>query len=172
MDKTPRKPDRKFIQYPEIHPLLRTPDSKLICLPSATKNAWLRMLRSGDYTQGRSALRRIVRINEQDTEAFCCMGVYADLVKPTDWIEPTSIYSGSAYEWNHSRGTFPAWAFPESAKAAFQQRTISHEPPYTEEVYRILMKANDGQDAELPGSKNHIAPATFEQIALWIERYL
>lgn len=159
---------RKFIKYDEIHPLLPTPQNQLIALNPSTKKSWLRALRSGDYKQGRNWLRK----KSSDTDCYCCMGVYADIVEPKSWLEPTSVYSDSAYEWHNSRGIFPAWAFPKSAKAAFQQKTISHEPPYTEEVYRILMKANDGQDAELPSSKNHIAPATFEQIALWIERYL
>ena len=166
MDKTPRKPDRKFIQYPEIHPLLRTPDSKLICLPSATKNAWLRMLRSGDYTQGRSALRRIVRINEQDTEAFCCMGVYADLKGPRQWKKPN--YLESNYSWNDARGSFPIAHFGSQSKVFMQQTLSYHGPIAKESVFRVLQYANDG----IYHGSIYYEPATFEQIALWIERYL
>jgi len=38
---------------------------------------WLAALRSGDYKQGRGALRR--------RTGFCCIGVAADLVDPDGW---------------------------------------------------------------------------------------
>lgn len=159
---------RKFIRHPEIHPLLPTPEKQLIALNPSTKKVWLRALRSGDYRQGRNWLRR----QTPDGDYYCCLGVYADLVDAGAWITTNSVYQNRALEWNGSRGTFPAGAFPASAKAVFMQETKAYGKQHQDVVYFVLMKANDGIDALTPTSSYHVAPATFEQIALWIERYL
>lgn len=50
------------------------------------KDKWLEALRSGNYAQARSALRR------RDTstqDAFCCLGVLCDVIDPTKWHDRT-----------------------------------------------------------------------------------
>lgn len=46
------------------------------------KSKWIAALRSGDYVQGRTSLRKDGK--------FCCLGVACDLLDPTKWSsEPT-----------------------------------------------------------------------------------
>ena len=46
-----------------------------------TKKQWVAALRSGEYEQGTSWLRR----EKNGTEQFCCLGVLCDLVEPGQW---------------------------------------------------------------------------------------
>lgn len=48
------------------------------------KEKWVAALRSGEYWQGKGALR-------DQADAFCCLGVLVDVVCPTDW-EPKPGY--------------------------------------------------------------------------------
>lgn len=47
---------------------------------------WLDALRSGDYVQGRNALRRA-------NNTFCCLGVACDVLFPNRWkLDPSEVY--------------------------------------------------------------------------------
>lgn len=153
---------RKFIKYPEIHPLLPTPESRLIALNPSTKKAWLRALRSGDYPQGSFYLRRNTAENISN---YCCMGVFADLIEPKAWV---TCLDSPVYEWHSYFGVFPVNYFTEQQKEIFGQLTKDRKGG-NESVMWVLMKANDGHDEN---GQTVIPRATFEQIALWIERYL
>ncbi len=69
------------------------------------KKKWLAALRSGEYRQGREALRQRVK----KSDAYCCLGVLADLVAPEEWSKkPNSkrfYRHNEGYE-NLSYGTF------------------------------------------------------------------
>lgn len=60
------------------------------------KEKWLKALRSGDYKQGRNALKTV-------TNRFCCLGVLADIVNPKGWqkdgLEPNK------YSWARPKST-------------------------------------------------------------------
>jgi hypothetical protein len=45
------------------------------------KQKWLAALRSGEYQQGKSALRR----DEDGQRRYCCLGVLCDLIDPNEW---------------------------------------------------------------------------------------
>lgn len=165
---------RKFIKYDEIHPLLPTPESQLIALNPSTKKSWLRALRSGDYKQGQAALRKVIRrkfLGREiaSDECYCCLGVYADVTDPKAWKPPR--FEGKCYNWHDADGAFPVQHAGKQS-TVFTQQTKNYDTSHkkTDSVAWTLMKANDGilQTADHPA----IAPATFEQIALWIERYL
>lgn len=61
------------------------------------KAKWLAALRSGKYEQGRERLR-------SHDNKFCCLGVLADLARPTDWDEDPTVFSAidgsSSYQIN------------------------------------------------------------------------
>lgn len=160
---------RKFIKYDEIHPLLPTPEKQLIALNPSTKKAWLRALRSGDYKQGKAALRALIGEGPNNGECFCCLGVYADVVEPKAWKAPR--YGGKCYTWHEAEGAFPV-KWTKQQAAVFMQETKNYGTSVrpTDGVAWTLMKANDGIMAVT--GRDEIKPATFEQIALWIERYL
>ena len=48
------------------------------------KTRWLEALRSGKYPQGRMCLR------SKDNH-YCCLGVLADLIDPTQWSKPENV---------------------------------------------------------------------------------
>lgn len=57
--------------------------------------AWVAALRSGKYSQGRTALRK-------DDGTFCCLGVLCDVVSPENWESSPNHYgdirhAGSGY---------------------------------------------------------------------------
>src|SRR5678815_494059 len=65
------------------------------------KEQWLAALRSGEYKQGRGALR-------QGDDTFCCLGVLCDLAVKNGVIpEPTYIDVGHRYTYVNSSGALP-----------------------------------------------------------------
>lgn len=161
--KTPRKPDRKLVEYPSIHPRLETPEHLLIALPSATKRAWLRALRSGDYIQGEGSLRKLKPGNEPDNqvECFCCLGVLADIVDTKAWSKTSRDTNDFWYVWYGRTGILPHEPEGKMSEKLVKvmQQPVKDADTFPETVMNMLYRAND-------------SGATFEQIALWIERYL
>lgn len=51
------------------------------------KGQWVAALRSGKYVQGHGLLR----LSGDGFEAFCCLGVLADIVNPSGWDFLTTI---------------------------------------------------------------------------------
>ena len=68
------------------------------------KARWVAALRSGDYTQGKGALRR--------GDEYCCLGVLCDLHRietgETEWVP------GGAYDWKGRKGR-AIWTYARSA---------------------------------------------------------
>lgn len=61
---------------------------------------WIRALRSGDYEQGTSKLRR-------KEDSFCCLGVACDVVQPDGWAnyEAERSYNPEDWtDWGHELG--------------------------------------------------------------------
>jgi hypothetical protein len=46
---------------------------------------WFETLRSGEYKQGRAALRR-------EDDSFCCIGVVADMIDPSLWVKAHRVW--------------------------------------------------------------------------------
>jgi hypothetical protein len=57
------------------------------------KQKWLTALRSGEYQQGKSALRR----DEGGQRLYCCLGVLCDLIDPNEW-QPAKEGQPMAYK--------------------------------------------------------------------------
>lgn len=55
------------------------------------KNEWVENLRSGPYPQSSGRLR--------STEGYCCLGVLADVIDPSLWLDHKNPYSYVSYEW-------------------------------------------------------------------------
>lgn len=160
--KTPRKPDRKFVEYPRVSVYLNNPDHLLMALPSATKRAWLRALRSGDYTQAIGGLRkkRFLARSNDICDGFCCLGVLADIIDTKAWTKVGSDQD-YWYSWYDRTGLLPT---KEEGKISAKLVQVMNQPlrnddSIPETVMNALYRAND-------------YGTSFEQIALWIERYL
>lgn len=59
----------------------------------ALRSAWLAALRSGEYKQGRKALRT-------DRGGFCCLGVLCDVIAPDGWGEAIAKDGHCARYWD------------------------------------------------------------------------
>lgn len=59
------------------------------------KTEWIKRLRSGEYLQGRAALK-------SKDNTFCCLGVLADIISPDKWSWPNPglISDPTVYCWN------------------------------------------------------------------------
>jgi hypothetical protein len=85
------------------------------------KQKWLAALRSGQYEQGRCALRT----DEGGQRRYCCLGVLCDLIDPTKWLIGAP---GSPVAYQHDTSTgLPS---PEVAELAglssAQLRELAH----------------------------------------------
>ena len=119
------------------------------------KEKWLAALRSGEYTQTSTSLRRIVKVlygeqlpEDQQYVGHCCLGVLCDISGLSEWHEPSVVgeynYLGTygmppddVVEW---AGMDPRWALTQHA--------LGH----------LASMNDDGK--------------TFEEIAQWIEENL
>lgn len=63
-------------------------------MPEGLKKKWVEALRSGRYLQGRGCLKQ----KDTSFEAFCCIGVLADLVNPNGW-KTTVFGRDNAFAW-------------------------------------------------------------------------
>lgn len=116
------------------------------------KKAWVKALRSGEYTQGSNMLCLIGTMKD-DPDSFCCLGVAADLL----------ILNGHDLEWeknpnypvsmrlNTSAGTHPCKLSP--IKAALPVWLMDWLRPRE----RRLIEMNDGG-------------MSFKDIADWLEK--
>lgn len=80
-------------------------------MDSRVKHLWIDALESGDYKQGREALR--------NGDSFCCLGVLCDLYlkdtgmgewQPTSEPDRTNFYSGKMIEPDCDCGRCEIWA--------------------------------------------------------------
>lgn len=60
---------------------------------------WVKALRSGKYAFGKGCLR--------DNNKYCCLGVYADLMKPHAWKYVTNEGKKGVAEWMGGRAFLP-----------------------------------------------------------------
>lgn len=52
---------------------------------SDIKRRWIEALRSGQYKQGRAALRR-PPYGKDTQDTYCCLGVLCDIIEPNSWV--------------------------------------------------------------------------------------
>lgn len=71
--------------------------SKYSKLAPHIKEAWLKALRSGDYKQGRQALR----IGDGKASKYCCLGVLCDLGEKKAWED---LYYNGEYGYSSGKG--------------------------------------------------------------------
>lgn len=113
------------------------------------KKQWLKDLRSGEYRQGRMALKQSMRY-------YCCLGVLVDGAA-RDFINSLDEYKvreddtrwplGISYRYGTARFDIPARLLPKLGLTNKQQERL------------VAMNDGDGDDHK-----------TFEQIAAWISR--
>ncbi|GAA1701196.1 hypothetical protein [Fodinicola feengrottensis] len=117
----------------------------------AVKEQWLRDLRSGDFKQGRSALRR--------ADAYCCLGVLGDqLVRQglAAWETCTMVNSGEPFVVLSTTDGFNDAILGDDAKETLGWPTS---------VYQDQLTAlNDGTPTD--------ASSSFPEIADWIDVYI
>jgi hypothetical protein len=73
---------------------------------SSKRQAWLEALRSGDYQQGKGALKRISEYGYEVTH--CCMGVACEVIAPERFSEKPCIggkypFTGPVYDYQYER---------------------------------------------------------------------
>lgn len=68
-------------------------------LTPENKQKWIEALRSGKYSQTQRVLRR----DEDDSQSYCCLGVFCDLVAPDKWV---SVASRAGYSFNNIFDSF------------------------------------------------------------------
>lgn len=63
---------------------------------------WLEALRSGEYVQGKGALKA-----HDNKDRYCCMGVLCDVAFPDEWSEPISTPDEMIFSFRNSTGYPP-----------------------------------------------------------------
>lgn len=132
------------------------------------KKLWLEALRSGQYTQGRVALKSI---EGDGTNKYCCLGVLCDLYAQrygATWTKgSTTLMDGKSYlVLNGNTGGF--YLPPEVRKWADME---SHDGRLKD---KIEYETSNGRvaKADCLATLNDHANYNFEQIAEVIERQL
>lgn len=128
------------------------------------KARWVAALRSGNYAQGRHALRRVI----DGKDKYCCLGVLCDIASQDGigaWVESNDHLS-SRRLWKDSSDVIGAALTPAVAEWAGISDDSEFAPRLKHNGCRHwAAHLNDGTD---PGAK----PLTFEQIADLIEEQL
>lgn len=114
-----------------------------------TKKQWVTALRSGEYEQGKSWLRR----ENNGTERFCCLGVLCDLVEPGQWRNTDGMGS-----WRNGCGLDADASMPRPSVQERFGLDKNLERKATESVADALARMND-------------AGKSFAEIANWIEKH-
>ncbi len=107
------------------------------------KAAWIKALRSGDYTQGRGVLRSM-------DDEFCCLGVLAD-VKGARW---SRCESDERYELRAKIHLFVTGSTTEPSYGALTTK-FREQFGLTEEQQSELILMND-RGVPFPDIANHI----------------
>ena len=117
-------------------------------LPREFKEAWIKALKSGNYTQGAGALRRE---NEQliDKPEYCCLGVACSVAGV-----PEEYISG---EWIETDYSFEMDQYSEVPE-------VIHGGSDDNELVSVLSTMNDTHTADTSEHK-----FSFEDIADWID---
>lgn len=103
---------------------------------------WVDALRSGDYCQGKGALRRQLA---DGTCVWCCLGVLADVADPTRWRGPESWTADFSYGSSDHIGSLHKWTW---------ETWVGDEGDVTQMYLTVL---NDGSPDATPRSFNEIA---------------
>ena len=114
-------------------------------MKKATKNRWIKALRSGEYEQGKIHLR-------DERDQFCCLGVLVDVELEGEWRADAGDHGDYTV---YLEGKFQDLELD----VALTQEVREHVGlTLSEHVH--LIKMNDGLDK------------SFDEIADWIERKL
>jgi hypothetical protein len=118
--------------------------------PEEARELWLTTLRSGEYKQGRHALR--------NGDQFCCLGVACDLYQKTtgkgQWSHSVTGHSGTSWRFETPSGSSMGNLLPEVA----HWLGLSGLPAHGMSVQQQAADMND-----------HFA--SFEEIAAYVESY-
>ena len=63
------------------------------------KAKWIAALTSGEYTQGKGALRTVY----QDHSKYCCLGVLCNLVDSTKWKNVNKLVYGRPIDYTYNK---------------------------------------------------------------------
>jgi hypothetical protein len=115
------------------------------------KTKWVAALRSGDYQQGKSRLRKV----ELDgSESYCCLGVLCDIVDSSNWtLAPTRGDGDVFYRWGSSSSSL----LPTELATRFELERYESK----------LMLMNDNPVLSIYGERG---TCTFADIADHIEK--
>lgn len=117
------------------------------------KRKWVEALRSGEYKQGKGALR------DQD-DNFCCLGVLCDLASKEGVVSVSNSYVESVYDYDGDGGE-SSWS--ELPYSVTEWAGLESENPRIDYPHAPVISL-----AEL----NDIVKATFAEIADVIEEQL
>lgn len=95
------------------------------------KQEWIKALRSGSYTQGKSQLRT--------TKGYCCLGVLCDVVNPHGW----RLAGGNA------------WVFDGNHQICISKELREQAGISNDELSRV-MRMNDAENKSFEEIANYL----------------
>lgn len=117
------------------------------------KEKWVAALRSGEYKQGKSALKE----TQDGKDAFCCYGVLCDLAVAAGVAEATRFEDNRTTQYNDQAGSLSSFYLPDGVTRWAGLAIRNH----------VII---DGIREDLADHNDH--GKTFEQIADAIEEQL
>lgn len=156
LNKPKKKTIRTLGEFPDDLRYLPKPKEVLFPLPRATKKAWLRELRSGDFQQCRGHFR-----NDNAPNSFDAMGLLLNIIDMKAWTMQNGIYSWNGFS-SLLDPDYSRWSeyLSKTLIKVFQQEVpIIKDSSMTYQIPSLISSANDNG-------------TTFNDIAIWIERYL
>ncbi len=128
------------------------------------KALWLHALRSGDYKQGKDALKRVrVAGATGETQAqYCCLGVLCELAVKADVI-PDSRSSNSSGDWHYGDPAKEYTSWSRLPKSVMDWAGLTEPDP----KIRLALS-----DEPAPLSRINDFGSSFETIADLIEEHL
>lgn len=124
----------------------------MLVMNEAIRTEWAEALRSGLYSQGKSALR-------SSEDKFCCLGVLCEIAVEYGVIAPP-IRSNNSFDYSYAEG-YQSWLPPEVTKWAGLE---SDEGAFGRD---ILVKVDDRSYPSLAQANDY--GVTFDKIADIIE---
>lgn len=112
---------------------------------------WLTALRSGEYQQGKNALKRI---DQNGNVQYCCLGVACDLINPK-WADSPDNYQQEA----NSQYGFYGWFADTLMESSYGSSEVIDLPFLSDLRYDVGKQVADMNDNG----------ATFLEIADWLE---
>lgn len=129
------------------------------------REEWVAALRSGEYTQGHTRLRK--RNTRTGEDELCCLGVLCELAVRHGAIQPATL------DWEDSTMQYNDWTYPdgEDKHGAYLPQSVMDWADVSSNDIKVQLPAGDG---EYSGGRESLVSLndggfTFPQIADMIE---